>query len=288
MSKIVLFQKATPPPAPAAGEMVLYGLTNDVVGIKDSANNTVQVGGTQAGVKAVAAPGGTVSAGTVSFANANGVSFGMAGSVITAKLPLISYYENFAGNPTAANSAATNSGASNVSFQRFSIPYQISATRLDYLAHLTVAGSTAGSSTMRAVVYALSGSSANSLFSASMTMSHSSGTATNTPAAYGGQSGTRWRSMTIGTWNLPPGEYGIAFVHSANGPTGTTGSVTIYGRSAVPVLAAPGGGVQSAYFGMGLLSAPSSAPPTSIHLSAINQTAPAGQAQPYFRLVGSF
>lgn len=288
MSKILVYKQAVDPPTPSAGQIVLYGKTNNIIGIKDDAGATVQVGGVVAGIKTISAAGGEVTAGQVVFSNSNGISFGLNAGAVTARLPLVSYFENLAGNPTAANSAATNSAASNVSFQRFSVPYQVSATRLDYLAHLTVAGSTNVSSTMRALVYTFAGSTAGSVSSASMTMSASSGTATNNAAAYGGQSGTRWRSMTIGTWNFTPGEYGIAFVHSVNGPSGTTGSVTVYGRSAVPVLAAPGGGAQSAYFGVGLFNAPSSAPPASIHLSALNQSAGAAMAQPYFRLIGSF
>lgn len=288
MSKIVLAQQATDPATPASGQLVVFARTTDVLVIKDDGGNTIAVGGAVAGIKTVSAAGSSVTDGQVVFSNSNGISFGMNAGVVTAKLPQVSYYENFAGNPTAANSAATNSGASNISFQRFSVPYQISATRLDFLGHLTVAGSTNASSTMRAVIYTMSGSTAGSLVSASMTMSHSSGTATNSAAAYGGQSGTRWRSMTIGTWNLTPGEYAIAFMHSLQGPAGTTGSVTIYGKSNIAVLAAPGGGAQSAYFNNGLLVAPTSSPPASIHLSAINQTAAAAQAQPYFRLVGAF
>jgi hypothetical protein len=288
MSKIVLAQLAVDPPAPAAGQLLVFARNTDVLIIKDDTGNTIQVGVAAAGVKSVSAAGGNVTNGEVVFSNSNGISFGANASTITAKLPQVSYFENFAGNPTAANSAATNSAASNISFQVFSVPFQIQATRLDYLGHLTVVGSTNASSTMRVMVYTMNGSTAGSSFSASMTMSHSSGTATNSAAGYGGQSGTRWRSMSIGTWNLTPGQYGIAFMHSLNGAAGTTGSMTIYGKSAVPILAAPGGGVQSAYWGQGLYTAATSSPPTSLQLSQLNQTAGAAGAQPYFRLLAAF
>lgn len=288
MSRIVLAQQAVDPATPAAGQIVVYARTNDLLYLKNDDGNTAQVGGAQPAIRTIGVPGSSVTNGEVVFANANGISFGLAGSTITAKVPSVSYFENQGGNPVAANLAANASGASNVSVQRFSVPNQISATRLDYLAHLTVAGSTAFSSTMRAVVYTFAGSTANSLFSASATMSHSSGTAaTSSTNAYGGQSGTRWRSMAIGTWNLTPGEYLIAFVHSGNGPGGTTGSVSIYGKSNVSILPMAGGAAVTHMFKEGLAPA-SSAPPASIHLTALNQTAASAAAQPYFRLVGSF
>lgn len=283
MSKLYLVEQTSDPATPAAGNVVLFAKTDGGLYQKDDAGVTSPVAGGTAGVlvKSFSAAGGVATSGGVTFANANEISFGANGSTITARLPRVSHVENQGGNPSFANSAATNSGAPNVSFQRFSVGYELQATRLDYLAHLTVAGSTNYSSTMRAVLYTMSGSTANSVSSASQTV-----TANN--AGYTNESGTRWRSVALGTWSLTPGEYAVAFVHSLNGPAGTTGSVSLYGESNISMLANPGGAAVTDYFAEGILLAASSAPPASIHLSAVNGSDVNAGAQPYFRLVGSF
>jgi hypothetical protein len=284
MSKIDLVEQTASPATPAASHVAFYAKTDGIY-VKDDAGGETNIA-IQPAIKSISAGTTRVTNGEITFANSNGVSFGLNGNVMTAGIANVSLYENLDG-PAIANSARSDSGAANVSFQRFCVPQALAATRLDYLAHLTVAGSTNCSTTMRVMLYSFTGLTANSMASATAGMTHSSGGNTTQSQAYSGQSGTRWRSISLGTWNLTPGDYGIAFVHSIAGVAGTTGSVTIYGKSNVPILPMPGGVAATGYFKDGIAPATSS-PPASIHLTAIDQTNAAALAQPYFRLVGTF
>ena len=167
-----------------------------------------------------------------------------------------------------------------------SVPLQIVATELDLLGALTVAGSTAGSLTLSAAIYTFAGSTASSVSSGSAAYTWNSGTNTNAASIYGGQSGTRWRTMSINTWNLTPGEYLIALMGSINGPAGTTGTLSLFGMTG-SVAGAIGGGNFSQYFADGIFSAGTAAFPASIHLSAIEQTGASVENQAHFRLVGT-
>ena len=48
-------------------------------------------------------------------------------------------------------------------------------------------------------------------------------------------SGTRWRSISFATWNITPGDYLIGVMGSIAGVAGTTGSMSIYGGSAISI-----------------------------------------------------
>lgn len=284
MSKIDLVEQTVSPATPAASHIAFYAKTDGVY-VKDDAGGETNIA-IQPAIKTITAGTQSVTNGAITFANSNGVSFGLNAGVMTAGIANVSLYENLDG-PAIANSARSDSGAANVSFQRFCVPQALAATRLDYLGHVTVAGSTNFSSTMRVMLYSFTGLTANSITSASATISASSGGATNNVSGYSGISGTRWRSISLGTWNLTPGDYGIAFVHSIAGVAGTTGSMSIYGKSNVAILPMPGGAAATGYFKDGIAPA-SSSPPATIHLTAIDQTNAAALAQPYFRLIGTF
>jgi hypothetical protein len=237
---------------------------------------------------AIAAGTQTGSTGTIIFSNSNGISFGMAGSrTITAQLPSVSLFRpdvEVAGSFTLVPS----SGSVNMSIRRFSVPFQISATELDLLANLSVAASTAGSFSLSAAIYTFAGSTASSVSSGSVSVSWNATTTASSSSNYPGQSGTRWRTMSINTWNLTPGEYLMALMGSIAGVAGTTGSMTMFGNSAVSIVGPPGGtGNYSQYFADGLFASGTGAFPTSIHLSAIVQTGSQVLGQPQFRLVGT-
>lgn len=282
MSKFTLVEQVSDPSAPAAGKVALYAKTDGGVYARfDIGAPAALAGGAAApGVQTISAPGGSAGL-AVTFSNTMGLSFGMNGSTISASLPSVQWYENQGGAPAFVNSAAQNSGAANVSFQRFSVPYQLEATRLDYIGHLSVNGSQAYSSTMRVALYTMSGSTAGVVATASGTDGAAAGQYTN-------HSGTRMRSVGLGTWALTPGEYALGMVHSINGPAGTTGSVSIFGESNIAMLANPGGAAVTDYFAEGILLAASSAPPPTIQLSEVNGSHAAAGAMPYFRLVGTF
>jgi hypothetical protein len=189
------------------------------------------------------------------------------------------------------NGVAAASNVQNFSLQRFSVPMQISATQADVLAHLTVVGSTAGSYSLSIALYTFNHSTIGTASSASVAYTFNSG-ANQSSNTYGGQSGTRYRSISLGTWNITPGEYMLGYMVSIAGVAGTTGSMTIYGGSNVSALG--GLGTQSSnytqYWMDGLLSVGTAAFPATVQLS---QMSPGGNGinvlrQPYIRFMGTF
>lgn len=237
-----------------------------------------------------------VSAGTtkgtvtkLNFGDGGGIQFGYSSRTITAQPLRASLLE--LGQFESANSVKASSDAANLSFQRVVVPNGISATRMDFLNHYTVAGSTNGSITFCVALYTMSGSTLGTFATASSSISHSSGgaDATNT-AGYSAQSGTQWRSIGLGTWNMTPGEYFLGVMASINGPAGTTGSMTLYGRSAISIAngALLGAANPINHWAGGIFSAGTSAPPATVHISDINRTGSYALAQPGFRVLGSF
>lgn len=199
----------------------------------------------------------------------------------------VKYWENDFGYD-ALNGVATVSAGLNLSFQRASFAYGLQATRMDMIGNLTVVASTAGSFTISAAMYTMAGSTMSLASSASLAVTWNSGTNSTAASIYGGQSGTRWRSLGVGTWAITPGEYMMGVMISGAGVAGTTGSLTLYGGSGISLNADPGQVAHSAYFADGLYSAGTSAFPASAHLSVIVQTGASALAQPYVRLAGTF
>jgi hypothetical protein len=248
---------------------------------------SAQAPGTGAGVQAISAPASSQN-GTIVFTGSQGLSVSMNVSTISIGQNLRSFWEMERVFNIFA--VATNSGAINMSIIHIDMPYPMSVTRLDYLAHLTVAGSTANSTTMRVCCYTRNASSLSSASSTSGVVTFNSGTnSTGGDSIYGGQSGTRWRSVPINTWNMTPGEYWIGLINSIQGPAGTTGSMSMWGLSSVSVIQDIGAmRALSAYFGNGMFSAATGAPPTSIGLSGLQQSGSTVLRLPHFRLLGSF
>jgi hypothetical protein len=237
-----------------------------------------------------------VSAGTtkgygtkLTFADSNGISFGYSSHTITASPFRVSMQEY--GQFESANSVKGSSNGPNLSLQRFNVPNGISATRMDFLNHWTVAASTNGSMTIQVALYTLSGSTLGTVSSATSAISHSSGggDATNT-AGYSAQSGTQWRSIGLSTWNMLPGEYFLGVMVSHDGPAGTTGSQTLYGRSAISIAngALLGAANPINHWAGGIFSTGTASPPASVHISDVNRTGSYALAQPGFRVLGSF
>jgi hypothetical protein len=191
----------------------------------------------------------------------------------------------------------------NLSLQRFSVPMQISATQADILGALTVVGSTAGSYTLSIAMYSFNHSTISTLSATSMGYTFNSGGAATLAAEsslYVGQSGTRWRSIGLGTWNLTPGEYMLGLMVSINGPAGTTGTMTLFGGSSVNLNTLQPGLVTNStasgytgYWMDHMVNSASSAFPATIQLSQMQGSALPGQevsqlAQPYIRFMGTF
>lgn len=228
----------------------------------------------------------SVSTGTLSFANSNGISFGMSGSnQITAKMPSISYWDNVDRNNIGA--AIGSSSALNISFQRVTIPNQLNATELDILGSLVDVASTQGSYTISVGIYSISHSTLQSLSITSVTVGWTSSGGATATAGFGGQSGVRYRSVSLPTWNITPGDYMLAIAVSLDGVVGTTPSMSVYGKSAVGLAAFPGA-VAPNYFAEGLYSAGSAALPTTVNITDINQSGNFAARQPYVRMMGTF
>lgn len=267
-----------------SGTVVLSNSNNVSFGVGTSASSMVitlsvaQLGGISAGTA-------LASTGTISFSNANGISFGLNGQTLTASLVRISRFEP-GDDMVAPNALVAASTTLNLSFQRVTVPLAISATRIEMLMNLTVVASTAGSYTLSFGIYTMSGSTANLASSGSRSQAWVS-------SEYNSYSGTRWRSASL-AWNVTPGDYLLGVMGSINGPAGTTGSMSIYGGSAISVspregLTATSIGNNPFYFADGLYSAATGAFPASLHATtAILQTGALVLAQPYFMLFGTY
>jgi hypothetical protein len=200
-------------------------------------------------------------------------------------MPSISYWENDK-NAFNANGVQNGSGTLNLSFQRLSIPNQISATRMDLVVAQSVAGSSVNTLTYWAGLYTMAGSTMSMASSSSLSVSFTSGTNSTAASVYGAHSGTRFRSVPTGTWNVTPGEYMLGVMVSWGG---AGASMTMYGGSSLSVIQDIGAtNGNSAYFADGLFSAGTGAFPASVHLSAIIQSRSEVFRQPYVRLVGTF
>jgi hypothetical protein len=239
-----------------------------------------------------------VSAGTtkgygtkLTFSDSAGIEFGYSSHTITAQPKRASMLEF--GAFESANSLKASSDGPNFSLQRIYVPAGISATRIDLLNHYTVAASTNGSMTFRMALYTMSGSTLGTYATMSNTVAHTSAAANATDTAgYSAQSGTQWRSFPLGTWNITPGEYFFGVLGSLNGPAGTTGSMTLYGKSALSIangaVLAPGSANPINAWGGGIYSTGTASPPATIHISDVNRTGSYALAQPGFRVLGSF
>lgn len=186
-------------------------------------------------VTAVAAV--NVSAGTtsqnlsaVTFGDANGVSFGLVGSTVTASVAAgaaagtvfaFSQDADFVTNFPVSQAAA--------SFQKLSLPMNLSATQLAIMA--AVSATASGALTVSHAVYTMSGTLASLASSASRALSWAAGTATTASSVYGGASGTRYRTLPV-DYAMTPGDYLFAWALS----TENAASVRVFGRAGLNVV----------------------------------------------------
>lgn len=164
-----------------------------------------------------------VSAGTTSnnlsaitFGNANGISFGLNASTVTAAFggPTVSVVSQDADFVTHAPASQAA-----LSFQRFALAANVRATQLAILADFVGNAVSSDAVTVSHGVYTFSGGTANLASSASRAMSWTTGAATTASGIYGGASGTRYRSIGV-SYALTPGDYLFAWaISTANGVT---------------------------------------------------------------------
>lgn len=180
----------------------------------------------QTGISGIAgSAASTVTAGTIQFANANGVSFGLNGSTMTASYtqsvpPLISkFYQAQAGN----NASQQQNGTA--SFNWIEIPYDISFSRIDVPVNILL-GSSATANTGNVeissglVIYSISNSSTlNPIAGAFGTTTYT--WASNT-ANFSNLTGGRLMSFPVAT-TLPAGFYyvGLQLSTTNNSSIGT-------------------------------------------------------------------
>ena len=240
------------------------------------------------GIQAVYDGANSISSGTIRVTNANGVTLSINGQTLSGSVstqPTVSFFEPW----NAMGMQANGLGNGTFSLDRLLIPNPIAATRMALLQHYT--GSTGAANgcsiTYFAGLYTMNGSTASLLHSATFALSFDLNSNTNVTSAYGGHSGTRYRTIDIGTWNITPGDYliGIGLREST---AGTSVTISHYCHPHVSLGPAVGGGNFVDFFINGAYSATTTTPPASIHITDINQSGAAGQIRsPYFVLVGT-
>lgn len=258
-----------------------------------------------AGIGSLSAGTTQITSGQVVLSNSNGFSFGANGQTITAQYAGVPMLEIPVGwgmdNAFVVPGNSTAGGSSNLRLQRISALLSMQAT----IANIPMAigflntGSTLeqGSYTISIAAYTMSGSTASlassNTVAVSWTAGNTSATSANSATSVAqGQSGTRWRSIPLSSWNLTPGEYLIALILSNTGVAGSVQTMSAFGRSGVATVLQPGTGNFSAYFNVGAYSTSTTAFPASIQLSEIQQTqtlgANSGFPRTYMQLAGTF
>ena len=237
----------------------------------------------------------SISAGTTNatgnqivFSNSDGLSFGANGATITMTAPALSYWEN---RHDLRGSVNVSGGIQSLaSVQPATFPLGISATQLDVVMNISAQSSLTGNYTMNIAAYTFAGSTASLASSAQAAVSWASGTASTTASLFGGQTGVRYRSISLGTWNITPGEY-LLMLQCSIPPSNITANILV-GATNQPFIQDPvAQGNYSYYFGEGLVSVTAIGLPNSFQLSDLLQTgilSSSPVAQPYMRLIGTF
>lgn len=240
---------------------------------------------------------GTISSGTAQLASSGGFVFGADGaSVAFAGYQGISAWNN--GLPKNVVGVSGLSSTVNLSLQRVVFGQPITATRADLAVSMAVSGSQAGSLTISIAAYAFVNATQVTLVSsASQSISWTTGTATSAASEYAGQSGLRWRSVGLASWDLSPGDYMIAAAISITSPSSKSQVSASYLGSrtcdfGVVVSGANGGNITDCFF-HGAYSRGTTAFPGSIDASQVVNTQSQNNfqgsfGQPYLQIAGSF
>jgi hypothetical protein len=261
---------------------------------------TASQSGATAAIQSISAGTTQVTSGQVVFSNSGGFSFGANGQTVTAQLSLLKYWENQVAGAYWGLTVPWSSSNPNLSLQRISFGYPMSATRVDLLIALVTFNTTAtsltspsGSYTISLGVYTLSRSTASLASSGTIAISWASGTATSAVSIFGGQSGSRFRSVPLGTWSITPGEYLLGFMASLSAPAGVTFGFKVSGSQCAQTWSlsqAPDQGAQ--YFGNGYYSTGTPSLPSSVRLTDLvlsnSVTFIEKWGQPYVQIAGTF
>ena len=165
----------------------------------------------------------------VTFRNSNNVSFGFDGTNITATASIAATE----GSATLVSDAAdfvTNFQISQatLSVKRTHFALYLSATQMGVIVDVEGSTNSSGAFTISHGVYTMSAGTASLASSATRQISWSSGSDTTASSLYGGVSGTRYRTISVG-YSFTPGDYLFAYVVStSNSPT-----VNLFGQAAM-------------------------------------------------------
>jgi hypothetical protein len=265
----------------ATGNQIVFSNSNNISFGVNGATITASFSNAGNQIAAIAAGTQTASSGTVSFVNSNGITFGMSGSSqITASFgQSITAYSNWAEFDT--NFPINNAS---ISFAKISVPMNISATQAAFMMALTGNTGSTGAISISLAVYTMLHSTASLASSGTRLISWTSGSLTTASSAYGGASGTRYRTMAINL-NMTPGDYLLAW----NVSTTNDGTARLFGRQGVNVV---GGydGIETAYFLDGVSGSSSAAFPSSVVATDTNYNRTGIQAmkQPGVIFLGTF
>ena len=212
---------------------------------------TASVNAVAGGIQSISAGTTLISSGTAILQNSN-IVWGMVGQIVTAQLPMVSYWNNDA--QFVARGLATASATTNLWIIRESIVLPVSATRADFIM--------SGGSSISLGIYTMSGSTASLA---------SSGTAVvSDPGAVGTY---YWKSVPIAL-SMSAGDYLLGLVMSGGNAGGILGDL-IGDVLVTSIIGTPGGGTYAPCFENGMYSVGVSALPASINLTDI-----VNQAQP--------
>lgn len=266
------------------GTVVFEGINNITLSQSTAAgsNATIRI----SGPAAIAAAAGTQTAtsGTVVWSNSNNISFGMSGSsVITAiaknTLQLFSHNADWYSNWGIQNAI--------LSLGKFSMPMDMSASRLQVVMNYAGAATLSNSSnqfTLSAGIYTFSGSTLSLLSSASQSYSWTSGSSTTNSTAFGGNSGTQYRTVPFNL-TLTPGDYMLGLWWRA---TSATGNFSIFGRQGMSIANAVDANQTNLYLDGISTASFTTAMPASIHLTDYAKTGASVLRQPGFIIAASF
>jgi hypothetical protein len=103
----------------------------------------------------------------------------------------------------------TNFSISNASFslQHFNPKVDIVASRANLLMALSGNSASTGALTISMGIYTMSGSTMSLASSDSRALTWTSGSTTSVSSAYGGISGTRYRTVSLANWSITAGDY---------------------------------------------------------------------------------
>jgi hypothetical protein len=266
------------------GTIVFAGIGNITLSQSTAAgsNATITISGSQSTAPAAIAAGTqTGTSGTIVFSNSNNVTFGMSGSsVVTASvantLKLFSHNADWISNFTVQNAT--------FSLVKFSLPINMTGTRMLFAMDLTGNTNSTGALTISAGIYTMSGSTASLSTSASQQISWTSGSATTASSVYGGVSGTRFRTLGFNI-TMTPGDYLMGlWMRTTN-----NGTWRVFGRQAMSIVGALDTNETNIYLDGISTSSFTTAMPASINVTDTNynRTGASALRSPGFIIAGT-